>query len=84
MVQTWEYLDVFIIGQQWVDSTGAKGELLTSTQLGVVTARLNAPLFSRYGAQGWELVGQTSDGQGATYTFKRPAQGLGPAAQSPA
>jgi hypothetical protein len=53
--QQWEYLEVYLSGRHWADSTGASGELPEVSVAGYTHANSNE-LLDDLGAVGWELT----------------------------
>jgi hypothetical protein len=72
-VQEWEYLEVYLVGRSWADSTGATGEVEEIRVNGYGHANTNE-LLDDLGAVGWELVTAlpgTSSGTAKLF-LKRP------------
>ncbi len=75
-MQEWEYLEVYIAGRKWADSTGAEGDL-EEVHVGGHSHVNSNQLLDDLGEVGWELgavvPGQTS----GVYKmfFKRPFSG---------
>lgn len=72
-MQKWEYLEVDVLGDDWLDSAGQSG---LSVQVGRFGWSMR-PRFNALGAQGWELVSISPEGDSRIYHrafFKRPRE----------
>lgn len=69
----WEYLEVYIAGHDWADSTGATGELPVVPVGGYSHVNSNE-LLDDLGSVGWELIGAVPGHISGTYKLflKRP------------
>jgi hypothetical protein len=62
----WEYLEIYIAGHDWADSTGATGELPVVTLAGYSHVNSNE-LLDDLGSVGWELIGAVAGQMSGTY-----------------
>lgn len=62
----WEYLEVYIAGQDWADSTGDTGTLPVVAVGGYSHVNTNE-LLDDLGSVGWELVGAVPGHISGTY-----------------
>jgi hypothetical protein len=72
-VQEWEYLEIYLAGRHWADSTGATGEV-DEVQVGGYSHANTNDLLDDLGAVGWELVAALagSSGGSSKLFLKRP------------
>ncbi len=60
-MQRWEYLEVQVFRENWVDSLGRRGELPRESVIeggsGYPSLYSSAALLNELGEQGWELAG---------------------------
>ena len=71
--QRWEYLEIYLAGRDWADSTGASGELEVAS-VGAYSHVNTNELLDDLGSVGWELVSVVSGQLHGTYKLylKRP------------
>jgi hypothetical protein len=55
-MQQWEYIDLFLRGSSWADSTGRSGKLPATRIDGTNTLALS-PVLNELGTEGWKVVG---------------------------
>ena len=73
MHEQWEYLEVYLTGRHWADSTGAGGDL-SEVSVGGQPHANTSELLDDLGTVGWELVAAMPGQYSGTYKLflKRP------------
>ena len=71
-MQRWEYLQVCVSANRWIDSAGRQGEV-PQLLAAAYSVGNTGSLLSELGEQGWELTGVASDDRSFYQLFlKRP------------
>jgi hypothetical protein len=73
-MQQWEYLEIAVSSEYWVDSSGNVSQLplVTPQKWKTGSHWSTGLLLNQLGAEGWELTGVVSQDSTYKFVFKRP------------